>query len=759
MAGPWEDYAPKKDEKVETGPWSDYAEKKSEKDTSFLSALQHGVASQVSGYGATARAAGASGAGKAVQGAGSAIAPDNYDTASDKVGLNPGTWGNIPRAVAESAPGLATDLAAGAAGAGVGSIFGPIGSGIGGLGGFLASSAARNFGNNVNDRVKYQDPKKEIEDATGKDMAIAGAATAGEAALNRLGLKGIPLPGGGKVFTAIENVAPNVAKGLAGGAVDAVTKGAGAQAIRQIPGQVAGAGIREGAFGAAGNVVNQVGRTIDTDKGLSIDPNEMANAAVLSGATGAALRGARGVPDAIQSSKMASLMENPEAHARLTERLANTGENLQKDRGFGEAVRRTHDDLKIEYKAARQPMKALLKNEPELSQMVDQAYSRVSKQGRGRPLQNDELTTLRDRLTGSPEGDALFQTIESLHALQQVKALGNWRGGDSPTLSGGAADTAFVKALQPSNWKAMAGAGGLAAGASMVPAAALAAIPGAAAIAPFTPAIAAVPFAVKGAAKAWDGAFGLTSPGAQYMSRFSDFKPPAPPPPGGSARPGSPGSPAPVPPAGPAPQAAPAAPVAPGAMPISPAPASGAPRLSIQEFLALQNRIKVPKGVAEEPAPKAPAGRVETPSDTPIETTAKTAVKAEKAKAKLDENTKPVREHAKSDAAKGWIEIEGKKWEIPDTAKDPVAWAAGLRSNQQNIIGAFKRAEKLDISDQAKTVVRDHLDDMREARYQSDARDVKETILSKITDETDRKKVAYHFGDPFFARWSKAKRD
>ena len=741
------------DDKILSGVLKHYAPAEKaeggEKDTSFLGALQHGVASQVSGYGATARAAGASGAGKAVQGMGAAIDAKNYDPASDKVGFSPSTWGYIPRAVAEAAPGLATDLAAGAAGAGAGSIFGPIGTGIGGLGGFIASSAARNFGKNVEDRVKYQDPKKEIEDATGKDMAIAGASTAGEAALNRFGLKGIPLPGGGRVIGAIENVAPNVAKGLAGGAVDAVTKGAGAQALKQIPGQVVGAGIREGAAGAAGNVVNQVGRTIDTEKGLSIDPTEATNAAVLGAGVGAGLRGVRGVPDVVQSAKMRDL--DPEVHGRLTERLAQSGADVTKSSGMGEAIRQAQSDIKAEYKAAKKPMKDFLNNEPETGLMVDQAYARINKAGKGRPLEQSDMAALKDRLAGSPEGDTLIRAIEDMNALNQLKKLGNWKGGDNPELTGGAADTALVKALQPSNWKALAGTGAISAGAQMVPAAAMAMIPGAATLAPIAAGAVAVPFAVKGGAKAIDAITGNGNPGAQYMARFSDFTPP---PPAGGGAPArgaaSQAGPAPAAPASPAPVVPPAAPAG-----------GAAPKMTIDQILALQNQIKVPKGMVQaEPAPKAPAAPAPDAPALPVaETTAKTASKAEKAKSKLDETNKPVREHAREDASKGWIEIEGKKWEIPSSAKDPVSWAAGLRSNQQKIIGAFKKAEKLDIGKDAKKVVKDHLDDMREARYQDDARAVKDTMLSKISDETDRKKVAYHFGEPFFARWSKVKRD
>lgn len=742
------------DDKILSGVLKHYSgdQPKAEKDTSFSGALQHGLAAQVSGYGKTARAAGASDVGKLVERGGSAIDPSNYETASDKVGLSPGTWGYIPRAVAEAAPGLATDLMAGAAGGAVGSLFGPIGTGLGGLGGFAASFGARNFGSNVQDRVKRDDPTKEIEDATTKDKLIAGASTAGEAALNRIGLKGIPVPGGGKVFSAIEGVAPNVAKGLSGGAVDAVTAGAGAQALKQLPGQIAGAGIREGAAGAAGNVVNQVGRTIGTEKGLEIDPTEAANAAVLSGATAAGLRGLRGVPDAVQSAKMAPFMDNAEAHTRLVDRLGQTGENLQKSDGMGEAIRTAQSDMRVEYKAARKPMKDFLQNDPHAGVMVDKAYSQVSKAGKGRPLEQSDLAALRDRLSGSPEGDALVRAIEDLNALNQLKKLGNFKGGDNPALTAGAADTGFVKAIQPSNAKSMLGFGGLSAAAHLAPAAALAAIPGASAMAPLAAGAIAVPFAVKGGAKALDAITGNGNPGGQYVRRFADFAPPPPAggaPAGGSLARG----------AGPAPQTP--APAQPGPAPVvppaaQPAPGS-APKMTLQEFLALQNQIKVPKGlVPNEPAPKAaPKAPTETVSDAPIETTAK----AEKAKAKLDDANKPVREHAKADAKKGWIEIEGKKWEIPDTAKDPVAWAAGLRSNQQKIIGSFKRAEKLNISEDAKQVLRDHLDDMRESRYRSDAEKVKESILSKLTSEDDIKQIAYHFGEPFFATWSKAKRD
>lgn len=643
--------------------------------------------------------------GKAAQSFGRKIAPDekDYIPATKRFSIKDwSTYDNLPAYILEGLPqiavaGAASALATPAAG--------------------VTAWEAMNYGANAEDRMKAQG--KTLKDATGKDMAISAGLTGVEGALNIAGLKGLPLPGMGVAAAGAEKLGlQNVARGMASGVAESTTKGAGLQAMTQLPGQVVGAGIREGAAAAAGNVANQTNRVYDTPQNFSIE--ELGNAAALGGGLGAGIRAARGVPDAIQSTRMAPLMDNADAHTRLAAKLADTGSDLTKKEGFGDAANRVHDNLKLEFEAARKPMKDFLKYEPETKMMVDQAYERLKKPSKGSPLKDGELDQIRERIKGSPEGDALVQSLENLHALHQVKALGNWTGGKNARLEGGAEDTAFVKALSPSNWKALAGSGaaatGAAIGGSYLPSA-LAATPLAGVLGPAAiGAVAAAPFIVKGGAKLADAASGYGNPGNQYMKRFGDMAPP--PPVNASA------------PRGPAPQG------------------PGPGRVSVDEFLAQQNRPAT--SVTEPAAPVAPAAEV----------TAKATAKAEKAKAKLEEANTPVREQARADVSKGWIEIEGKKWEIPSTAKDPVAWAAGLRSNQQKIIGSFKRLEKLkDISKDAKSVVADHLDDMRNARYQSDARAVKESILSKITDEADRARVDYHFAEPFFATWSKVKRD
>lgn len=782
MAGPWEDYAPKAQPPAESGPWADYGSPDAEKDTSFLGALQHGAASQIAGYGATARAAGASDIGKTVQGVGSAAAPDNYETASDKVGLNPRTWGNIPRAVVENSPGLATDLAAGGAGAGLGSFFGPIGSALGGLGGFGASYFARNFGNNVADRVKRDNPNAQIEDATGKDMAIAGGATAAEAALNRVGLKGVPIPGMGAATGALERAGlNNVARGLSGG-VDSVTKGAGIGSVAAgLPGQMVGAGAREGALAAAGNIVNQIGRTADTEKGLEINPTEVANSGVLGAGVGAGLRGAKGVTQDLYQAQRNRIMADDPNSPKLAEDLRATGHDTASSTGAGAATKEVTGSYR----------RGLNESSKEFTGQYADADVKEIVQGtkakllEGHMLSEGEFAKLEKAVDAkTPEGAAMMEAARQYNTLNKLKTLGTYVSGrrDDPSSATfdrtGLSGSAVGRALNPFDnaGKKIAGLGG----ATMLPTFVESALAAKAAAA--APYVAGAATGLHVGMRGVDALLQTKSPVDQFVQRFTDMN--------GSA-PANVGAHTGANPNGPAPTAPPAAPAAPagpqGPLAGGPARPSGAPRIT-------------PSMVA--PAPRAPAAQPRAPqpaarSEADAMAAREMMVQEIMAKAKADADLAKIAEGPapKADVASTAInkaEAEGKlprgsedgksfKERVAETRQSGLfrhrgedhaigekyletKFLPGLLNkiiyNQDRIIKSFERVQDFpSISPEAKAITASNLSAMRQARTQDEARAVKASILSQIPDKKSRDSLDYHWNDRFFSTWSQKSRE
>lgn len=298
-------------------------------------------------------------------------------------------------------------------------------------------------------------------------------------------------------------------------ALGSVTKGAGAQAIGQLPAQIAGAGARDAVMGAAGNAVQQVGRTIDTDPGLSISPNEIMNAAALSGAGGAALRTVRGAGDVYQSTRMRGLMDDPESSTRIADSILATKLDVADPRQARDAIRLVEGQLQRGTKT--DDIKAYLKSaDQETRAAINDSLDRVRK---GYELDADQLAGLRDRLGDSPAGTSLLRTVTDLSTLQAVKSLGEFnRGGFS---NPGAAGSTIGRITNPLNRLAVGGAAAGGAAAYAIPAvaqsAALANVMAAA------PAVLAGAGAIQGALRGSDALLGTRRPLEQFAQRFAGF--------------------------------------------------------------------------------------------------------------------------------------------------------------------------------------------------------------------------------------------
>lgn len=160
---------------------------------------------------------------------------------------------NIPGLIAETLPGMGATLAAGAAGSVVG---GP----VGGLAAAGLASGAQTFGDVAEERARNNG---NADPTDAGNLAAAGVTTAGIAALDAVGARGVGHAASGALARPV---------GAAG-------------RLRQ----AASTTVREAATEGGQELAQQVGQTAGTRRGLEIDPAAIATAATAGGATRAAI--------------------------------------------------------------------------------------------------------------------------------------------------------------------------------------------------------------------------------------------------------------------------------------------------------------------------------------------------------------------------------------------------------------------------------------------------------------------------------------
>ena len=380
-------------------------------------ALQYGLAQAGVGLGRTAHYTGkltgleaAKKVGAYLEDGGKSIAPENYKPASqdffepreaDK-GIGGFGWGYLPRMLLESSPGLAADLGAGA---------------LTGGAGFIASNAARNLGPAIDARVANNGGR----DPTASDYAMAAGSAALQAGLNRVGINP---------------------------AISGVTKGAGLAAISQIPAGIAKAGAVDAAAGAAGNIVDQIGVTAGTEKGLTISPHEAIGSGVSSGAMGGAVRGARGVGDVVNAVRFRGM--DDAVGNRLADRIQGMGIEPKTPKDAHQALRVTEDALKRDSDVARSEVFDRLSNrDGDAREAVHAAESLLNN---GRQIEPGRFDQLRQAIGGTPHGDRLISAMEERSALNLVKSTGRYDD-QAGTFAGGLSATPFVNdTLNPLSW-------------------------------------------------------------------------------------------------------------------------------------------------------------------------------------------------------------------------------------------------------------------------------------------------------------------
>lgn len=369
-------------------------------------ALQYGAANELQGISRTAARTGHDDAGANLQGAAGAVAPHDYDPASNHLTWNPKTWGYAPRALLESSPGMATDLTAGELGAAGGAALGsavPIvgtaaGGVLGGLGGFGASYFARNYGANLDSRMENQ-PKGAEPSAA--DKAIAGGSTLAEGALNKLGL---------------------------GGAIGGTVTGAGVKALAKVPLAVLGRGAAEGAAGATGDVINQVGRTAGTQEGLNVNPEEVANVGTLAGMTGAGLRAARGAGDVTNAVRFKDM--DQEAASRFAGRMSDTEVNPKSGQKAYEAVDKARSRLDTDIDTFKSDGLAPLRGDNDALSLVNGVIKDLKS---NKTVTTDDLNAVKAHLADTQEGQQLHDLLAERQAANQLTDKGVFKkDGDDP---------------------------------------------------------------------------------------------------------------------------------------------------------------------------------------------------------------------------------------------------------------------------------------------------------------------------------------
>ncbi|MGO4526806.1 hypothetical protein AB4097_18330 [Microvirga sp. 2MCAF35] len=378
-------------------------------------ALQYGTANAAVGLGRTAHWIGeATGAdsiesiGDTVTDLGRSIAPENYRPASadffapkDKDrGVGGFGWSALPRTILEGSPGLAADLAAGALTGGTG---------------FVVSNAARNFGPAMDARLEHQGQGHEASLA---DYGIAGTSALAQAALGRLGLNP---------------------------ALSGVTKGAGAQVLTQIPGQIAKATGAEAAAGAAGSVIDQAAITAGTERGLDISPHEVLGSAALSGGTGGAVRTMRGVGDATNAYRFRAV--DPDSGARLASRLESAEIDPKTPKDAFDTVEAAQQVIKRDAALAKARALSDDGSNRDVRGLVDAAEATLDQ---GHRVSSERLQQLRERLGDSEEGQRLVDALEDHSNLNLLKSKGRYEDG---YFAGGVSSKPLVEdTINPASW-------------------------------------------------------------------------------------------------------------------------------------------------------------------------------------------------------------------------------------------------------------------------------------------------------------------
>jgi hypothetical protein len=311
----------------------------------------------------------------------------------DKDGLH---LGAIPENIAQMSPGLAQDVAAAKVAAKI-PVLGKYAAPVAFGGSMLLRNLGRKSAENAAERTGDTSTAPEARDI-GRAAATEGLGAA----------IGTALPGA-------RLLAPSSAAGKVGaeGAIAALK-------------ELAGKGVAGGVAGGAQDVVDQVGSSIGTDKGVSYDPTRSANA-VLSGALSTTAFGApRAARDTVDAVKMRDFGgANQEASTQVANHLQQNAKGDLTDPSVGlEALRRTQSDIKGE-------VGTLANSASKGKQLSTDTQNALNAAKSGRALSEEDISRVHQE-TGD---DTLVNAIRRNNVINMVADTGTVQG---DKLTGGA---------------------------------------------------------------------------------------------------------------------------------------------------------------------------------------------------------------------------------------------------------------------------------------------------------------------------------
>jgi hypothetical protein len=359
------------------------AAKSEAKDTSIASAPAAGAGSFVSGVGKTLKQfTPFTDAAAALEKTGESLQPKNYESAqvySKEKGLD---VSELPRKVAESAPGAAVGIAAARVTPGPWWL-----KALSGASTYLASQA----GNRAEERAASEggDP----ENPTTKQKAIGLGTAAAESVPAALGVSRF-LPGAGGVATRTG----------AAGVSDAVKRAATTAGI-------------EGATGASQSAIADAGTTIGTEGGLKIDPAKAIDAGLGNAAMSPVFSGPRTAREISEARKYSGF--DPATSKLVANDLTTAaGGKLDPKSGY-DAVNALETNYRVDLNNA---VKAFEKTAP----LTGEAQGVVERAKQGQKLTERDLNIIDNITATVPGGDVLAQSVRKSNTLSQLKTTGDF---------------------------------------------------------------------------------------------------------------------------------------------------------------------------------------------------------------------------------------------------------------------------------------------------------------------------------------------
>lgn len=445
--------------------------------TNIGAALRHGAAGFIGGVGETLdQYTNASGVAQALKSTAESLAPTNYQSAQviTSEGVNPS---ELPRAVAEAAPGLGASIAAARLASRLG-LFPALAAGA-------VTGALASLGPQAKARAQARTGDAEAAPSTA-DKAVAATAAIPQAVLGALALRR---------FLSGVGATPHV--GFQG-------------ATQALKNTAVTAGV-EGGVAAGQDAIAQVARTAGNESGLTVDPISLANSAVVGGVTGGALASPKAAKDTYVSTRLRKFGgDMEEASSAVANRLASvSGGVLDDPKKAFETLNSVHRDVAREIVTAARALEKAQRQQGTGVLDTEALNALARAKARGRIYGND-ISAL-ERGAEHPEGQRVLNLVKQAKVLADLKDTPAYDKGHRRFVGGvsGLAERGLRAVFNPLS--ATASATSAALGASgVVPALSLA------------PSIAAPVYGSYLAARAVDRLTGDRAPLKQFVEKFAN---------------------------------------------------------------------------------------------------------------------------------------------------------------------------------------------------------------------------------------------